>query len=178
VVHPHVNAPFESSENTIAGNVIGYGATSGELYLGGRVGERFCVRNSGAVAVTEGIGDHGCEYMTGGRVVVLGSTGRNFGAGMSGGIAYLLDLDPALINHELVELNQLDETDALELFNLISRHAQETKSKRASELLATWPSSLARFTKVIPRDYKRVLEIEADAISRGEDPMLAIMSRI
>jgi glutamate synthase (NADPH/NADH) large chain len=97
---------------------------------------------------------------------------------MSGGIAYLLDLDPALINHELVELNQLDETDALELFNLISRHAQETKSKRASELLATWPSSLARFTKVIPRDYKRVLEIEADAISRGEDPMLAIMSRI
>jgi glutamate synthase (NADPH/NADH) large chain len=97
---------------------------------------------------------------------------------MSGGIAYLLDVDPALINHELVELNQLDETDAQELFDLISRHVEETKSKRGSELLETWASSFTRFTKVIPRDYKRVLEIEADAISRGEDPMLAIMSRI
>ena len=178
VVHPHRNAPFEPSENTIAGNVIGYGATSGEIFLRGRVGERFCVRNSGASAVVEGVGDHGCEYMTGGRVAVLGPTGRNFGAGMSGGIAYLLDLDPTLINHDLVELNRLDEADAQELFKLVSAHVEHTESSRGSELLAAWGAAVTRFTKVIPRDYKRVLEIEADALSRGEDPMLAIMSRI
>jgi glutamate synthase (NADPH/NADH) large chain len=178
VVRPDAGAPFEPSENTIAGNVIGYGATSGELFLRGQVGERFCVRNSGAHAVAEGVGDHGCEYMTGGRVAVLGSTGRNFGAGMSGGIAYLLDLDPSLVNHELVELNQLDETDARELFDLISQHVRHTGSTKGSGLLATWTSALTRFTKVIPRDYKRVLEIEADALSRGEDPMLAIMNRV
>ncbi len=178
VVHPHRNAPFEPSENTIAGNVIGYGATSGEIFFRGRVGERFCVRNSGASAVVEGVGDHGCEYMTGGRVAVLGPTGRNFGAGMSGGIAYLLDLDPTLINHDLVELNRLDEADAQELFKLVSAHVEHTESSRGSELLAAWGAAVTRFTKVIPRDYKRVLEIEADALSRGEDPMLAIMSRI
>ena len=178
VVHPHSNAPFEPGENTIAGNVIGYGATSGEIFLRGRVGERFCVRNSGASAVVEGVGDHGCEYMTGGRVAVLGPTGRNFGAGMSGGIAYLLDLDPTLINHDLVELNRLDEADAQELFKLVSAHVEHTESSRGSELLAAWGAAVTRFTKVIPRDYKRVLEIEADALSRGEDPMLAIMSRI
>ncbi len=116
--------------------------------------------------------------MTGGRVVVLGPIGRNFGAGMSGGIAYLLDLDPTLINHELVELNQLDETDAQELFELISKHVEHTGSTQGSGLIAMWTSAITRFTKVIPRDYKRVLEIEADALSRGEDPMLAIMSRV
>jgi len=178
VIHPHPTAPFEPGENTIAGNVIGYGATSGELFLRGKVGERFCVRNSGAHAVVEGVGDHGCEYMTGGRVAVLGPVGRNFGAGMSGGIAYLLDLDPSLINHELVELNQLDDIDALELFELITKHVVHTDSTKGRELLATWAASVTRFTKVIPRDYKKVLEIEADALSRGEDPMLAIMSRI
>jgi len=178
VIHPHPTAPFEPGENTIAGNVIGYGATSGELFLRGKVGERFCVRNSGAHAVVEGVGDHGCEYMTGGRVAVIGPVGRNFGAGMSGGIAYLLDLDPSLINHELVELNQLDDNDALELFELITQHVVHTDSTKGRELLATWAASVTRFTKVIPRDYKKVLEIEADALSRGEDPMLAIMSRM
>jgi glutamate synthase (NADPH/NADH) large chain len=178
ITHPHRNAPFDPSENTIAGNVIGYGATSGEMFFRGHVGERFCVRNSGAYAVVEGVGDHGCEYMTGGKVVVLGPTGRNFGAGMSGGIAYLLDLDPTLINHDLVELNRLDEADSQELFKLVSAHVEHTESSRGSDLLAAWSAALTRFTKVIPRDYKRVLEIEADALSRGEDPMLAIMSRI
>ena len=178
VVHPHSNAQFEPGDHIIAGNVIGYGATSGEIFLRGRVGERFCVRNSGAAAIVEGVGDHGCEYMTGGRVVVLGPTGRNFGAGMSGGIAYLLDLEPALVNHDLVELNRLDNSDAQELFDLVSAHVEHTGSSRGSELLATWTAAVTRFTKVIPRDYKRVLEIEAEALSRGEDPMLAIMSRI
>jgi glutamate synthase (NADPH/NADH) large chain len=178
ITHPHRNAPFDPSENTIAGNVIGYGATSGEMFFRGHVGERFCVRNSGAYAVVEGVGDHGCEYMTGGKVVVLGPIGRNFGAGMSGGIAYLLDLDPTLINHDLVELNRLDEADSQELFKLVSAHVEHTESSRGSDLLAAWSAALTRFTKVIPRDYKRVLEIEADALSRGEDPMLAIMSRI
>ena len=178
ITHPHRNAPFDPSENTIAGNVIGYGATSGEMFFRGHVGERFCVRNSGAYAVVEGVGDHGCEYMTGGKVVVLGPTGRNFGAGMSGGIAYLLDLDPTLINHDLVELNRLDEADSQELFKLVSAHVEHTESSRGSDLLAAWGAAVTRFTKVIPGDYKRVLEIEADALSRGEDPMLAIMSRI
>ena len=178
IVHPHRNAPFDPSENTIAGNVIGYGATSGEMFFRGRVGERFCVRNSGAQAVVEGVGDHGCEYMTGGKVVVLGPTGRNFGAGMSGGIAYVLDLDPTLINHDLVELNRLDEADSQELYKLVSAHVEHTESSRGSDLLAAWGAAVTRFTKVIPGDYKRVLEIEADALSRGEDPMLAIMSRI
>ena len=178
IVHPHRNAPFDPSENTIAGNVIGYGATSGEMFFRGRVGERFCVRNSGAQAVVEGVGDHGCEYMTGGKVVVLGPTGRNFGAGMSGGIAYVLDLEPTLINHDLVELNRLDEADSQELYKLVSAHVEHTESSRGSDLLAAWGAAVTRFTKVIPRDYKRVLEIEADALSRGEDPMLAIMSRI
>ncbi|NCG02902.1 MAG: glutamate synthase large subunit, partial [Actinomycetales bacterium] len=178
IVHPHRNAPFDPSENTIAGNVIGYGATSGGMFFRGRVGERFCVRNSGAHAVVEGVGDHGCEYMTGGKVVVLGPTGRNFGAGMSGGIAYVLDLEPTLINHDLVELNRLDEADSQELYKLVSAHVEHTESSRGSDLLAAWGAAVTRFTKVIPRDYKRVLEIEADALSRGEDPMLAIMSRI
>ncbi|MEN8944338.1 MAG: glutamate synthase large subunit [Candidatus Nanopelagicales bacterium] len=178
IVHPHRNAPFDPSENTIAGNVIGYGATSGEMFFRGRVGERFCVRNSGAHAVVEGVGDHGCEYMTGGKVVVLGPTGRNFGAGMSGGIAYVLDLEPTVINHDLVELNRLDEADSQELYKLVSAHVEHTESSRGSDLLAAWGAAVTRFTKVIPRDYKRVLEIEADALSRGEDPMLAIMSRI
>ena len=178
IVHPHRNAPFDPSENTIAGNVIGYGATSGGMFFRGRVGERFCVRNSGAQAVVEGVGDHGCEYMTGGKVVVLGPTGRNFGAGMSGGIAYVLDLDPTLINHDLVELNRLDEADSQELYKLVSAHVEHTESSRGSDLLAAWGAAVTRFTKVIPGDYKRVLEIEADALSRGEDPMLAIMSRI
>ena len=178
IVHPHRNAPFDPSENTIAGNVIGYGATSGEMFFRGRVGERFCVRNSGAQAVVEGVGDHGCEYMTGGKVVVLGPTGRNFGAGMSGGIAYVLDLEPTLINHDLVELNRLDEADSQELYKLVSAHVEHTESSRGSDLLAAWGAAVTRFTKVIPGDYKRVLEIEADALSRGEDPMLAIMSRI
>jgi glutamate synthase (NADPH/NADH) large chain len=133
------------------------------------VGERFCVRNSGAWAVTEGVGDHGCEYMTGGRVVVLGRTGRNFGAGMSGGVAWVLDLREHRVNAELVELGAVEGDAAAELEQLVRDHAEETGSEVAAELLADWPSSLARFTEVMPSDYKRVLEARAEAIEEGLD---------
>src|SRR6201999_4007926 len=119
---PSPDSPFEAETQVVAGNVIGYGATSGEIFLRGAVGERFCVRNSGAVAVAEGVGDHGCEYMTGGRVVVLGPTGRNFAAGMSGGIAYVLDLNPARLNKEMVDTDPLEEADIEFLSEIISRH--------------------------------------------------------
>ena len=122
VVRPDRAATFEASEQIIAGNVIGYGATSGEIFLRGQVGERFCVRNSGAVAVVEGVGDHGCEYMTGGRVAVLGPTGRNFAAGMSGGVAWVLDLDEGRVNGELVELRPVVDEAADELRTLVERH--------------------------------------------------------
>ena len=121
------------------------------------MGERFCVRNSGALAVVEGVGDHGCEYMTGGIVVILGETGRNFAAGMSGGVAYVLDLDEGRVNHELVDLNKVEGDAVDELHALVTRHFEETGSTVAEELLADWPAAVARFTEVMPRDYKRVL---------------------
>jgi glutamate synthase (NADPH/NADH) large chain len=169
VVRPDRAATFDASEQIIAGNVIGYGATGGEIFLRGQVGERFCVRNSGATAVVEGVGDHGCEYMTGGRVVVLGPTGRNFAAGMSGGVAYVLDLVEGRVNQELVELGPLSEAESEEVRELVHRHAEETGSPLAERLLADWPATLARFTRVMPSDYKRVLEAREEAREEGLD---------
>ncbi len=164
VIRPAPNAGFVAEENIIAGNVVLFGATAGEMFLRGVVGERFCVRNSGAVAVVEGVGDHGCEYMTGGRVVVLGATGRNFGAGMSGGIAYVWDPDdafPQRVNPEMVDLDPLDESDVEFLHDRVSRHYEETDSAVAERLLARWDDAVDEFVKVMPRDYKRVLAEQA-----------------
>ena len=161
VIYPPKNSSFKAEENIIAGNVNLYGATSGEAYFRGIAAERFAVRNSGATAVVEGIGDHGCEYMTGGRVVVLGKTGRNFGAGMSGGVAYVWDRDQDFrkqCNDETYELEAvIDEADIAELKHLISRHLQYTDSPVARAILENWDSSLPQFVKVMPTDYKRVL---------------------
>ncbi len=175
VVRPDRAAPFEAGDHIIAGNVIGYGATGGEIYLRGRVGERFCVRNSGATAVVEGIGDHGCEYMTGGRVVILGETGRNFAAGMSGGVAYLLDPDPLRINQDMVQLEPLDDEDREFLLTAMRRHLEETESAVAEALLADPDTALERFGKVMPTDYKRVLQARAAAELEGRDPVAAVM---
>ncbi len=169
VVRPDRAATFDASEQIIAGNVIGYGATSGEIFLRGVVGERFCVRNSGAHTVVEGVGDHGCEYMTGGIVVILGPTGRNFAAGMSGGYAFVLDLDEKRVNPELVDLNKVEGDAVDELHALVTRHFEETGSTVAEALLADWPAALARFTEVMPSDYKRVLEARAEALEEGLD---------
>jgi glutamate synthase (NADPH) large chain len=175
VVRPDRSAMFVAEEQIIAGNVIAYGATGGELFIRGQVGERFCVRNSGVTAVVEGVGDHGCEYMTGGQVVVLGRTGRNFAAGMSGGVAFVLDLDEGRVNHELVDLGPVDDPDALR--DVVRRHQEETGSTVAEALLSNWPSSLARFTQVMPRDYRRVLEARVAAEEEGlsEDETTARM---
>ena len=173
VVRPDRSATFVAEDHIIAGNVIGYGATGGEIFVRGRVGERFCVRNSGAKAVVEGVGDHACEYMTGGTVVILGETGRNLGAGMSGGIAYVFNLNPDRINREMVDLDPLDDSDEELLRELLTRHVEETDSQRGAEILASF-DRLA-FTKVMPRDYKRVLRLREEALARGEDPVLAVM---
>jgi glutamate synthase (NADPH/NADH) large chain len=167
VVRPDRAATFRADEQIIAGNVIGYGATSGRIHIRGGVGERFCVRNSGAWAVTEGVGDHACEYMTGGRVAVLGPTGRNFGAGMSGGVAWVLDLEEGRVNTELVELGPVEGEGARELEQLVRDHAEETGSEVAAELLADWPAARARFTEVMPTDYRVVLEAKAKAEAEG-----------
>lgn len=169
VVRPDRSATFEASEQIIAGNTIAYGATSGEIFLRGQAGERFCVRNSGATAVVEGVGDHGCEYMTGGVVVVLGATGRNFAAGMSGGYAFVLDLDEGRVNPELVELGSVTGDAATELKALVTRHAEETGSTVAAALLEDWDTALGRFTEVMPSDYKRVLDARAEAFEDGLD---------
>ncbi|MDN5893552.1 MAG: glutamate synthase large subunit [Nocardioides sp.] len=170
IVRPDRAATFDASQQIIAGNTIGYGATSGEIFLRGQAGERFCVRNSGASAVVEGVGDHGCEYMTGGKVVVLGPTGRNFAAGMSGGYAYVLDLDAGRVNQELVELTPVEGNAAEELQELVQRHFEETGSTTAEKLLDDWTGpqgSLTRFTEVMPGDFKRVLEARAAALDEG-----------
>ena len=164
-IYPDRNAGFKPQDNIIIGNVCLYGATMGELFVRGRAAERFAVRNSGCSAVIEGVGDHGCEYMTGGRVVILGPTGRNFAAGMSGGVAYVLDDINALrirTNLGTVELEPLVEPqDIAEVLALVTSHAELTKSTVAQELLQNWQSSLSRFVKVIPTDYKRVLAEQA-----------------
>jgi glutamate synthase (NADPH/NADH) large chain len=175
IVRPDLNAPFVAEDNIIAGNTILYGATGGELYLRGRVGERFCVRNSGATAVVEGVGDHGCEYMTGGTVVVLGPTGRNFAAGMSGGTAYILDLDRARVNTEMVDLEQPTAEELDELRAIVAKHHEETGSAVAAGLLDAWAARAGAFTKIMPRDYKRVLEATRAAELAGRDVDEAIM---
>ena len=175
IVRPDVRATFASEQNVIAGNVIGYGATSGEIMIRGVVGERFCVRNSGASAVVESVGDHGCEYMTGGTVVVLGPTGRNFAAGMSGGVAFLLDADAQKVNSEMVDLLSVDESMAKRLHELISRFHAETGSRVAADLLADWSGSVGRFTMVMPRDYRRVLDAIARAEREGLDVERVVM---
>ncbi|MGW6818473.1 glutamate synthase large subunit [Streptomyces sp. NPDC055005] len=159
VVRPDRGADHLAEYSTIAGNTIGYGATGGEMFLRGRTGERFCVRNSGALVVSEGVGDHGCEYMTGGQAVVLGETGRNFAAGMSGGVAYVIDLDPNNVNvgnAGAVETT-LSDTDKQWLHDVVRRHEEETGSTVAAKLLADWSVAVDRFSKIIPTTYKAVL---------------------
>jgi glutamate synthase (NADPH/NADH) large chain len=170
VVRPAPGSALVAEDNVIAGNVIGYGATSGELFLRGRVGERFCVRNSGATAVVEGVGDHGLEYMTGGTALILGPTGRNVAAGMSGGVAYVLDLDPARVNTELVDLRPLRAEDELVVHDLLERHQRWTDSAVAARLLADWGTARSAFTLVLPRTYQRVLDVRARAEAEGLDP--------
>ncbi|MGH3295293.1 MAG: glutamate synthase large subunit [Trebonia sp.] len=176
IVMPAPESPFEAETQVVAGNVIGYGATGGEIFLRGVVGERFCVRNSGALAVAEGVGDHGCEYMTGGRVVILGPTGRNFAAGMSGGTAYVLDLNAARLNREMVDIDPLEEPDVEFLHEVVSRHHAETGSAVAARLLGDWESSVRRFAKVMPKDYKRVLIAASAAERDGRDVNEAVMA--
>ncbi|MER5944563.1 glutamate synthase large subunit [Streptomyces sp. NPDC001904] len=173
VVRPDRGADHLAEYSTIAGNTIAYGATGGELFLRGRTGERFCVRNSGATVVSEGVGDHGCEYMTGGHAVVLGETGRNFAAGMSGGIAYVIDLDTDNVNAASVSaVEALDDTDEQWLHDVVRRHQEETGSTVAEKLLAEWPAAVQRFSKIIPSTYKAVLAAkdaaERDGLSETE----------
>jgi len=152
-----------------------YGATGGQAFFRGYAGERFGVRNSGATAVVEGVGDHACEYMTGGRVAILGPTGRNVAAGMSGGIAYVLDLEPGDVNRELVDVDSLTSDDAAYLADLVRRHEEATGSTVAEALRADWPASVQRFSKIMPRDYKRVLAAQARAERDGTDLLETIM---
>ena len=181
VVRPARNAPegYVAEENIIGGNVILFGATRGEAFLRGVVGERFAVRNSGAHAVVEGVGDHGCEYMTGGKVVILGSTGRNFAAGMSGGVAYIYDPNRVLPDHlnpEMVELEELDDDDFDWLHQMLTKHVDATDSTPGTRILSHWGTERRRFVKVMPRDYKRVLEAIAEAEQNGTDVDQAIMA--
>jgi glutamate synthase (NADPH) large chain len=173
VLRPDHSAPFVAEANIIAGNVIGYGATSGEIFIRGAVGERFAVRNSGATLVVEGVGDHAFEYMTGGRVVIIGPTGRNLAAGMSGGVAYVLDLDVERVNPEMVDLEPLTSDDAEIVRGLLARHLEETGSSVARSILDE--DDFGRFTLVMPRDYRRAMEAQRRAILEGRDPAEAVM---
>jgi glutamate synthase (ferredoxin) len=169
IAFPPRRSTFKSQENIILGNVAFYGATGGEGYVSGVAGERFCVRNSGATVVVEGVGDHGCEYMTGGRVVVLGRTGRNFAAGMSGGIAYVLDTEGTFerrCNHEMVDLEALVDADDIDFVQVaLMKHVTMTGSRYASQLLDDWASLQRRIIKVMPREYKRALAEEARRVT-------------
>jgi glutamate synthase (ferredoxin) len=180
IVHPPCESTFSSQDNVIIGNVALYGATSGEAYIGGVAGERFCVRNSGVYAVVEAVGDHGCEYMTGGRVVVLGQTGRNFAAGMSGGIAYVLDESGNFAmrcNRSMVQLTSIEDGDEMEsVKNMVFRHAEYTGSSRATELLLEWDEWLPKFVRVIPYDYKRVLDAQKQMRESGMTHEVAEMA--
>lgn len=174
VVRPDRAAMLDDSQDVVAGNVIAYGATGGELYLRGQVGERFCVRNSGATAVVEGVGDHALEYMTGGTAVILGRTGRNLGAGMSGGTAYVLDLRSSRVNPDAVAdgeltLGPLDSEDLVIVRSLLEKHAAETESPKARDLLANWPAAAERFTRVLPAQYARVRVALAEIEETGGD---------
>jgi glutamate synthase (ferredoxin) len=181
IVYPPDDSTFVAEENIIIGNVAFYGATGGEAYIRGVAGERFCVRNSGVWAVVEGVGDHGCEYMTGGRVVVLGSTGRNFAAGMSGGVAYVLDWDgdfATRCNQQMVGLETLEDPEEIaEVKEMVQRHAEYTNSELGYRVLGQWDELVPRFVKVMPHDYKRMLEafaeVEASGLSGEEAVMVA-----
>ena len=175
IIRPDERATFKSNANVIAGNVIGYGATSGEIMISGVVGERFCVRNSGAHAIVEGVGDHGCEYMTGGTVIILGGIGRNFAAGMSGGMAFVLDLEESLVNTEMVDLLTLPAVHEDFVKSSLSNFFVESGSAVAKELLKDWDKSKSRFTLVMPRDYARVLEVMAKAQREGMPVDNAVM---
>jgi glutamate synthase (NADPH/NADH) large chain len=168
-IYPSAEATFTPEDNIIIGNVALYGATSGEVFIRGMAGERFAVRNSGATAVVEGIGDHGCEYMTGGRALILGSTGRNFAAGMSGGIAWVYDKDGSFTencNREMVDLDPLSNKDAEHIIALLKKHASLTGSKVAKDLLKNWDEASTKFVKVFPQEYKKVVQkAEYQAIS-------------
>jgi glutamate synthase domain-containing protein 3 len=188
IIYPPRRSTFRAEENVLIGNVALYGATGGHAFFRGRSAERFCVRNSGARAVIEGVGDHGCEYMTGGRAVILGSTGRNFAAGMSGGIAYVWDIDGGFKNRcnlGTVDLEAVDaDEDIVELLDLIEQHQRLTRSPVAARILDDWPNVLAEFVKVMPIDYKRVLterkqhdeEIESEVHDDEADTFVAIGS--
>jgi len=173
IVYPPEGSTFVPEENIIVGNVALYGATSGEAFIRGMAGERFCVRNSGVNAVVEAVGDHGCEYMTGGRVIVLGPTGRNFAAGMSGGIAYVLNEQgdfATRCNPAMVGLGKLTDPEEIEFVRrMIARHGDYTKSTRAWKLLAAWKQMVPKFVKVMPKDYRRVIE----AINRARQSGLS-----
>ena len=179
IIYPPAAATFTAEDNIIIGNVALYGATAGEVFIRGMAGERFAVRNSGVNTVVEAVGDHGCEYMTGGKVVILGPTGRNFAAGMSGGIAYVLDEAgdfATRCNGQMVGLEKMEEAEAEEVRQLIKRHADYTKSQKAFKVLALWDSMAPKFVKVMPKDYKRVLQClskaQADGLS-GDDALNA-----
>jgi len=180
IVYPLEGSTFVPEENIIVGNVAFYGATSGEAYVHGMAGERFCVRNSGLQAVVEAVGDHGCEYMTGGRVVVLGPTGRNFAAGMSGGIAYVLDevgdFDKRC-NTQMVAIEPFDDpVEIEEVRQMIDRHSKYTRSQRAFKILALWEKMAPKFVKVLPKDYKRMLgaiKAVTDSGLSGEEAIMA-----
>jgi glutamate synthase (NADPH) large chain len=174
-LRPDPSAPFKAEDNIIAGNVILYGATSGEIFVRGIVGERFCVRNSGALAVVEGVGDHALEYMTGGRVVILGRVGRNVAAGMSGGVAYVLDLPHHRVNPEMVDIDPLDDDDRSFLREAIERHYTETDSAVAKTLLSAWDDNVERFDKIMPKDFKRVLQAREAAERDGRNVDEAVM---
>jgi glutamate synthase (ferredoxin) len=180
VVFPPAGSTFEASENIIVGNVALYGATRGEVYIRGMAGERFCVRNSGVNAVVESVGDHGCEYMTGGRVVVLGRAGRNFAAGMSGGIAYVLDEAgdfPGRVNPQMVGVEKLESAAEIdEVRGMVERHLASTGSTRAQAVLDDWAAMVPRFVKVMPKDYKRVLACIQRAQDQGLTGDAAIMA--
>ena len=175
IIRPDEKATFPSQNNVIAGNTIGYGATSGEIFIRGMVGERFCVRNSGASVVVEGVGDHGCEYMTGGVAMVLGATGRNFGAGMSGGVAFVLDLDSRLVNPDMVDVLTLTPARSQQAHELISKFAAETGSEVATQLLSNWEVESARLSLVMPRDYAKVLAAMERAEREGLNVDEAVM---
>src|SRR5262249_2521164 len=180
ILFPPAGSTFVPEENIITGNVAFYGATAGEAYIGGMAGERFCVRNSGVNAVVEAVGDHGCEYMTGGRVVILGPTGRNFAAGMSGGIAYVLDEGgdfPKNCDMEIVKLVKLDDPEEIELVQgMVRKHAHYTNSDRAWKVLALWDELLPKFVKVYPNDYRRVIETQKRFKATGLSEDEAIMA--
>jgi glutamate synthase (ferredoxin) len=180
ILYPPEGSTFVPEENIITGNVALYGATRGEAYIRGMAGERFCVRNSGVSAVVESVGDHGCEYMTGGRVVVLGQTGRNFAAGMSGGVAFVLDEAGNFSRHcnqQMVVLERLEDAAEIEEIRLmVHRHAQYTRSQRAFKVLALWEEMVPKFVKVMPKDYKRMLACMRRAEEAGLSGEEAVMA--